>query len=478
MRRRAGPVTVVALAALVAPAAPVLGQQASVNVIDDRRGLQACASPFGLSPDAADVNKQPQGEAWIDVAEDGRLAATAKDYRFSPTDDTRYNNRVWNGLYLSADAGASWRNLSFEDTTPDGGVLGVTDGAYGRPAGRGLRLTHESDPVVLFDRDGNIYTCGLGYDPVGAGDPSAIVVSRRDRDGRLVTTHLIAPEDDLRLFNDKNWLAVDRESPPERTLVVASWRLFTSGNDALAPQGGWIAVSGDGAATFSAPIRLPVPAAEAAASQFYQPLLARDPTTRRRALYVMLRTGGGDGSIAMHVAKADIEGALGTAALEARLRDPASWSFLASRLGGLAGFGANGYDGSFRFGSFFMPAVDSDSGRLFAVFHAFDAASRRSRALVTRSLDGAVTWSAVGGEDTRRQQRADAVWRLDRGAAFEDLPLRLVPGAGHVEEPLIDDRAAGRSSRSASTCRSCRNRSPMYCPAFRQSADAARARSA
>ena len=44
----------------------------------------------------------------------------------------------------------------------------------------------------------------------------------------------------------------------------------------------------------------------------------------------------------------------------------------------------------------------------------------------------------VGGEDTRRQQRADAVWRVDRGAGFEDLPLRVVPAAGDVEEPPID----------------------------------------
>lgn len=380
----------------VAGGAPASAQEASVDVIDDRPGATSCQAPFALPPDTPDVNNQPQAEVWIDVSEDGRLAAAAKDYRFSPIDDTTYNNRVWNGLYLSDDGGASWRNLSFQDASPNTGLSGVTDGSYGRPAGLTLRLTQETDPALAFGRDGELYTCALAYNPGAPGVPSAIVVSRRDPQGRLVAggIHLIAPEVDAGLFNDKNWIAVGRESPPERTVVVASWRLFSEGDDPAAPEGGWIAVSGDGARSFSAPIRLPVPAAEAADSQFYQPLIGRDPQDGRRTLYVLFRTvEPGTFALRMHALRADLEGVEGTDALEAHLGTASSWSWLPDRITPLFSYGANGYDGSFRFGSSFQPAVDRDTGQLYAVTHGFDAASQRSRVLIMRSDDGARSWT-------------------------------------------------------------------------------------
>ena len=168
--------------------------------------------------------------------------------------------------------------------------------------------------------------------------------------------------------------------------MVASWRLFTVGADAQAPEGGWIAISGDGASTFSAPIRLPVPALQASESQFYQPLLGRDPGNGHRMLYVILRTQSAGNAIAMHVVKADIDGVSGTSALESRLKDPLAWTFLPSRISGLTAYGASGYDGSFRFGSYFMPAIDSSTGRLFAVVHALDPVTRRAQTLISDQL--------------------------------------------------------------------------------------------
>ena len=473
------------IASLLIVAPSIARAQGSANVVRDRPGALACVVPFGLPPESDDLNNQPQGEVALDISEGGRLAAAAKDLRFSPTTGTTYNDRVWNGLYLSSD-GQEWRNFSFDDSTPDFGVSGATDGSYGRPAGTRITLTHESDPVVAYDRDGNLFTSGLAYEPAGAGDPSAIVVSRRNAEGALApgSIRLIGLENDANLFNDKNWLAVDRESPLDRTIVVASWRLFTNRAEALAPEGGWIAVSGDGASSFSAPIRLPVPAAEAAASQFYQPLLGRDPATRKRVLYVIFRTGSDNGTAVMHVVKAEIEGVSGTAALEARLRDPLAWTFLPSRLSGLTSYGANGYDGTFRFSSYFVPAIDVSTGWLFAVVHALDPASRRSRALISRSVDGAVTWTAPVPIDdagrgnqlmpavAARDGRVFAVWydsrndlefaplsairAVDVYAASLDDALRvqrvsrLTPEAQRADRPVFTrPRPAGASSHSA-----------------------------
>lgn len=422
----------------------------SVNVIAEGPGAGVCVAPLGLPKDTDDLNRQPQGEVWIDVSEGGRLAAAAKDYRFSPTADITYNNRVWNGLYVSAD-GAAWRNFAFEDATPDTGLSGVTDGSYGRARGTSLALTHESDPVVAFDRDGVLYTSALAFEPNAEGDPSAVVVSRRNPDGTFIkgSVRLLGLENDPRLFNDKNWLAVDRDSPPDRTVVVASWRLFTVGADALSPEGGWIAISGDGAATFSTPLRLPVPAVQAAESQFYQPLLGRDPQNGHRMLYVILRTQNAGNGIAMHVVKADIDGVSGTAALESRLKDPLAWTFLPSRLSGLTAYGASGYDLTFRFGSYFMPAIDPATGRLFAVVHALDPASRRSQTLISRSTDGAVTWSTPTPIDNpgrgnqlmpsvaARGGRVFAVW-YDSRNDLEFAPLSPIRGVD-VYAAVLDD---------------------------------------
>jgi len=431
----------------------------SVNVIREGPGTNACVVPTGLPPESDDVNKQPQGEVWIDVSEGGRLAAAAKDYRFSPTGDLTYNNRVWNGLYTSSD-GAAWRNFAFEDATPDNGLSGVTDGSYGRARGTSLVLTHESDPVVAFDRDGILYTSALAFEPNAAGDPSAVVVSRRQPDGTFIqgSVRLIGLENDARLFNDKNWLAVDRESPSERAIVVASWRLFTVGADAQAPEGGWIAISGDGASTFSAPLRLPVPALQASESQFYQPLLGRDPQSGHRMLYVILRTQSASNAIAMHVVKADIDGVSGTAALESRLKDPGAWTFLPSRLSGLIAYEASGYDGSFRFGSYFMPALDPSTGRLFAVVHAVDPVTRRSQTLISRSVDGAITWSTPAPIDNpgrgnqlmpavaARGGRVFAVW-YDSRNDLEFAPLSLIRGVDVYAAAMDDALNVQRVSR-------------------------------
>lgn len=438
---------------------PLAAGAQSVSVILDRPGASVCVAPASLPAGSDDVNNQPQGEVWIDVSEDGRLAAAAKDNRFGPVDDITYNNRIWNGLYLSSD-GVSWRNFSFEDSTPDRGIAGTTDGAYGRPAGTSLVLTHESDPVVAFDREGVLYTSGLAYEPNAAGDPSAVVVSRRNPDGTLVASslRLLGLESDARLFNDKNWLAVDRESPSSTTLVVASWRLFTVGADSLAPEGGWIAVSGDGAASFSSPIRPPVPAPVASESQFYQPLIGRDPTSGHKTLYVILRTQGAGNAIAMHVVKADVEGVSGTAALQARLQDPLAWTFLPSRLSGLTGYGASGYDGGFRFSSFFMPALDPATGRLFAVVHALDPSSRRAQTLISRSADGAATWSTPIPVDNpgrgnqlmpsvaARGGRVFAVW-YDSRNDLEFAPLSPIRGVDVYAAVLDDALMVRRVSR-------------------------------
>src|SRR5262245_57099836 len=101
--------------------------QQNVKVIDDRPGSASCVNPQQLPQPSGDVNNQPQAEVTIDVSPDGRIAAAAKDLRYSPTDDAEYNLHVWDGLYLS-DVGLNWSNRLFEDSGPNTGFDAVTDG--------------------------------------------------------------------------------------------------------------------------------------------------------------------------------------------------------------------------------------------------------------------------------------------------------------------------------------------------------------
>jgi len=381
---------------------------AVVKITDDNPGANAFTDPFSLGPDAADVNNMPQGEVFIAVGPDGRLVGCAKDYRYSPVTDTYYNNRVWNGIYFSRDGGSSWQNRMMLDSDPNQGIDAVTQASFGQPAGVEITLDHMTDPAVAIDRDGHIYTTGLVYSPRPGSpsiyhEPSAIHAARRDPDGNLVpeTVHLMGLEDDETLFNDKNWIAVSTDTPTEETIVALAWRLFT------APQvepgdpvpsrsfGGWISISGDGAATMSEPIRLPIPIEESVATQYYQPLIARDPITDHQMLYIFFRNFFNETeTLEMELVRADLDGLAGTAQLEEHLSQPDNWEFLRDRLGGIFWWGKGGYGGGFRFSSFFMPAVDTETGHLYIASSVLDLESTGSRVIVAKSEDGGITWTA------------------------------------------------------------------------------------
>jgi hypothetical protein len=131
-------------------------------------------------------------------------------------------------------------------------------------------------------------------------------------------------------------------------------------------------------------------------SQFYQPLIGPDPRTGRKTLFIIFRTVDPDDNyvMVMYLLKADIDGlSPGTGALHARLADPASWTYLADRITGQYAFGSAGYDGSFRFSSYYHPAIDRESGHLYAVAHVFDLETQGSKVIVVKSVDGGETWS-------------------------------------------------------------------------------------
>jgi hypothetical protein len=379
------------LSAFMLPLAASSPPAFSVRVIDDPGASAACVDPAGLANPTADRNRMPQAEVALDVADDGRVAAAAKDFRYSPPSSIAYNDSVWNGLYLSEDGGASWRNLLFEDSDPRAGVSTRTGRDLGQAEGQSLLLRLETDPVVAFDGDGNLYTSALA---LGSSSASAVVLTRRDRQGRIGTggMRFFGAEADQRIDNDKNWIAVERGVPGDLAVVVQSWRLFTYGADPPAEAGGWIAASADGAASFGPSLRLPVPRSDAVASQFYQPLVGRDPSGRR-TLYVFFTVGDGS-RLEMHLLRADLEGTRGdTTALAARLARSDGWTQLPQRLTGLAPYDRDGWSGDFRVASYFHPSLDPETGHLWVAFHALPPEGGPPHAYLSRSTDSGVSWS-------------------------------------------------------------------------------------
>ena len=376
---------------------------AILKVTNDAPEKTGCEAYLNLGNDARDDNNMPQAEVMIDVSEDGRLAACAKDYRFGPTDNNVYNVRVWSGLYTSPDKGGRWKNTTFDESNPDIGIMATTQGDFGVPANQTIHFLQQSDPVVGFDRDGNLYTNALLFSSTFAPnvsalqEPSAQIITRMDKDGQVVpgTTHFVGVEDSPELFNDKNWIAVDRSAPVEETVVALVWKLFI-GPNATVPGGGYVAVSADGASTFSSPIKLPIPEPENTNSQTYQPLIGTDPSNGRKTLFVVTRDiDVNTFALNFYLMKAPVDGITpgDTGALAAQLSNPSNWTYVRQPIGGLFAYGGSSFGENFRFSSYFVPAMDRTTGEIFVVAPAFDPVTQGSRTVICKSSDGGLTWT-------------------------------------------------------------------------------------
>jgi hypothetical protein len=122
-------------------------------------------------------------------------------------------------------------------------------------------------------------------------------------------------------------------------------------------------------------------------------LLGKDPETGNKTLYVFLRNyHDATMFMVMDMFKADIEGLEGTEALANHLNKPESWNYQAARIDGLYAVNRSGYEGGFRFNTFYMPAVDEETGHLFVVSHSYHGPTGGSRVMISRSLDGGINW--------------------------------------------------------------------------------------
>ncbi|HWQ16175.1 MAG TPA: sialidase family protein [Roseiflexaceae bacterium] len=86
----------------------------------------------------------------ISPADPNIVAAGGNDYRMITV-----AGDVWLGLYVSADGGASWFNTMVPGFSTDTSTAGLSSPLK--------NLDGSGDPVVRFDRDGNLYVAGIAF---------------------------------------------------------------------------------------------------------------------------------------------------------------------------------------------------------------------------------------------------------------------------------------------------------------------------
>jgi len=268
----------------------------------------------------------------IDPRNPSIMVAGAQDLRLLPTGGHR-----WHGYYRSTDAGQSWTSSLLPGFPGDTSPQGLSSPLQGFKA--------TSDPVLAFDRTGNVYF-------VGITTRFSLFVAKYVNDGADYSfTTLICP----RSCADKPWIAVDTSGGPNDGNIYVSFD---------GPGGTNYVRSTDGGQTFSTiniVIRNGQLSGEAVDPQgrlFVSSigLISRTGTTN---LEVAVST---DGGVSFHGHEA-----------------VATLSFLPATLSG----------NQFRTGTF--PQIAADTSGVYVVWD--DFALGNSNVMFGKSTDGGITWT-------------------------------------------------------------------------------------
>jgi BNR repeat protein len=303
---------------------------------------QAPQDLYDVRVNQATTADQHEPTLAVDPTNPNNLLAAAKDWRTGP-------KQVW--YYRSTDAGRTWAD----------GHLDIAG-----------ELQNQSDPVIAFDATGASYLTVIGYNQNDLTVGGIFVARTRDL-GRTWDKPVLVSANSDKLFNDKQWLTVDRSNNPStKGNIYLSWTLFTT----ISPnrERGDIVVSRstDGGKTFSPYNVVSLPSQ--ADNQGSYPAIG--PNGEVYVLYYSDRLTEANEGNALYVAKSTDGGKtfpqVRKAASIARPRSPLPGS---------------------QFRIFVLPAlaIDPKSGAVYATWNDYGAGN--SDTMLVRSTDGGLTWN-------------------------------------------------------------------------------------
>ena len=319
------------------------------------------AVPVGPNIDIAGEvlpdRQQVETTVAIDPHNTSIMVAGAQDLRLKPPEHR------WHGYYRSTDGGQTWITSLLPGFPGDSSPAGLSSPLH--------TSNTTSDPVLAFDRQGNLYYAGLVFNvsangPLGngpIGNTVAFVAKYANDGGTYSGATLIKGP----LFADKEWIVVDNTGGPyDGTLYLS----FDANLTATSYFGTMFTRSTDGGRTFSLPFYAPadmtgeLPGMTVDPSGYvYVSTLAYNPLTGSGLNYTQVTkiAPGGSGIIQ-----------------NVRAVNPAQW--LPSFLPG----------GQFR--TFTIPQMASDFKGVYLVFD--DVRQGNASVFLSRSTDGGSTWTA------------------------------------------------------------------------------------
>ncbi len=306
---------------------------------------------IGIVGEAPPDRQQVEPTIAIDPRNPSIIVAGAQDLRLIPVGGHR-----WHGFYRSTDGGATWTNTLLPGFLGDTSPQGLTSPL------RTFNAT--SDPVLAFDRNGNLYYTGLGLTATSSGVfPTGLFVAKFTNDGgTYFNTTLISAG----VFPDKPWIAVDTTGGAYDGNVYVAYDANLTATQAFATL---FVRSTDGGATWSTPFYTPpdmtgelAGVAVDPSGNVYVSADAFDPIHEFPLGYVEVTkiTGGGT-----------------TIAQTTKAVNPVS--LIPSPLPG----------GSFR--TFTIPQIAADQNGVYLVWD--DFRTTNANVFFTRSTDGGTTWS-------------------------------------------------------------------------------------
>lgn len=269
----------------------------------------------------------------------------------------------WHGFYRSTDGGQTWTNSLLPGFPGDTSLQGLSSPLHGSNA--------TSDPVLAFDRFGDVYYAGLVFNVSAAGQfgngPIGNIVAfvaKYVNDGATYSGVTLITN----VFSaDKEWIAVDNTGGPH------DGNVYMAVDGAQTPTSVFASLftrSTDGGKTFSPPFYVPADqtgelagVAVDSSGNVYVSTDAFDPITGANLNYIQVSkiTNGGT-----------------TLVQNVRAVNPASWVENGTAIGAT-------------FRAFTIPQIAADANGVYIIFD--DMRLGNSNIYLTRSIDGGTTWT-------------------------------------------------------------------------------------